>query len=123
MKRKTVIHETNQKNVIIKVHENSHISLRQLARETSVRKATVSSVFRMLHIEKFHPFYLSVHQALDATDFENRLNFCQWGICQYENDEIFFTEILFTDEAFLTNHGQLRKSKKFIIGRLRIRDG
>ena len=72
MKRKIIIHETNQRR---KRHRQSpHISLRQFTREASI---SVSSVFRMVHVEKFHPFHLSVHQALDGRDFGNRLNFYQ----------------------------------------------
>ena len=74
MKHEIVTHETNQGNVIAKVHENPHIRLRQLAHQTS---DSVSSVIWMLYVKKCHSFHLSVHQVLDGGDFENCLNFYQ----------------------------------------------
>ena len=56
-KRKIVTHETNERNIIVKLHENPYTSLRQLGYKNNI---STSNVFRTLHAEKFHPFRLSV---------------------------------------------------------------
>jgi len=61
-----------------------------------------NSVFCILHHYKFHPYHVSLHQALDGMnfvnrDFVNRLN---------ETMTHFFDIVLFIDEAFI-NHGNV----------------
>ncbi|CAK9801642.1 hypothetical protein ANTPLA_LOCUS2883 [Anthophora plagiata] len=99
-----VTNQLNTRFIMEKVAENPHVSTRQLERVTNISK---TSIIRILHEQKFHPYHVSLHQDLHGRDFENRLNLCQWGLQQYENDELFFERMLFTDEASFTNHGQL----------------
>ncbi|EFN66312.1 hypothetical protein EAG_00126, partial [Camponotus floridanus] len=65
------------------------------------------SVLRILRRHKFHPYHLSLHQELHGMDFVNRVRFCQWAQQQIRNNESFFDNVLFTDEAAFTNHGNV----------------
>ena len=61
----------------------------------------------MLHINEFHPFHISLHQELHGNDFQNRVQFCEWALQKLQEDDMFVTKILFTDEATFTNNGQV----------------
>ncbi|EZA49294.1 hypothetical protein X777_12319 [Ooceraea biroi] len=58
-------------------------------------------------INKFHPYHLSLHQALHGMDFVNRVEFCQWAQQQIRINDSSFDTVLFTDEATFTNHGNV----------------
>ncbi|KAK2578394.1 hypothetical protein KPH14_012645 [Odynerus spinipes] len=103
-KVKSVTNETTKINVLAAVNENPNTSTRQIARGSGISQ---SSVVRKLQAEKFHPFHLSLHQELHGTDFENRVNFCQWGLRQLTDNSAFFNKVLFTDEASFTNQGRI----------------
>jgi len=53
-------------------------------------------IWRILKENKFHPYIISVHQALNYNDFQQRLVFCNW-IRQQPPD--FHLKILFYDEC------------------------
>ena len=102
--KKKVTHEGNEVGVLAMVARNPHVSSRQIERESGVSKR---SVLRILHRHKFHPYHLSLHQELHGTDFVNRVRFCEWAQQQIRNNESFVDNILFTDEANFTNHGNV----------------
>ncbi|KOC61336.1 hypothetical protein WH47_07003, partial [Habropoda laboriosa] len=52
------------------------------------RESDISKVIIMRILHKLH-----------RRELENRVHFCQWGLQRYENDELFFKKVLFTDEA------------------------
>ncbi|KZC13177.1 hypothetical protein WN55_05909 [Dufourea novaeangliae] len=73
------------------------------------RRSKAASILRILHLNKFHAFHVSLHQALHGNDFQNRVNFCEWGLQKFQSDEMFLTKVLFTDEATFTNCGQVNR--------------
>ncbi|KYN38494.1 hypothetical protein ALC56_07140, partial [Trachymyrmex septentrionalis] len=46
------------------------------------------------------------HQELHGNDFQNRVQFCEWALQRLQEDNMFVTKILFTDEATFTNNRQ-----------------
>ncbi|KZC06173.1 hypothetical protein WN55_07346 [Dufourea novaeangliae] len=67
------------------VTQNPHASTRQLARESGISQR---SVLRILHLNKFHAFHVSLHQELHGNDFQNRVNFYEWGLQKLQSDYI-----------------------------------
>ncbi|KZC13210.1 hypothetical protein WN55_05887 [Dufourea novaeangliae] len=88
------------------IHLNPNANTRQLTRENGISQR---SVLRILHLNKFHAFHVSLHQELHGNDFQNRVNFCAWDLQKLQSDELFLTKVLFTDEAIFTNCGQVNR--------------
>ncbi|KOC60702.1 hypothetical protein WH47_07445, partial [Habropoda laboriosa] len=82
------------------VIENPNISPRQIAHQCNISK---SSVLRILHYNKFHPYHLNIHQQISNTDFANRTEFCRWAQRKIQNNNSFLNLVLFSDEATFTN--------------------
>lgn len=61
------------KRVVKRVAKDTHVSLCQISHETG---ATRASAWRLLHAKKFHPYHISLHQALLPSDFSKRADFC-----------------------------------------------
>ncbi|KZC06747.1 hypothetical protein WN55_07298 [Dufourea novaeangliae] len=93
-------------NILTAVTQNPHASTMQLARESGISQR---NVLRILHLNKFHAFHVSLHQELHGNDFQSRVNFCEWGLQKLQSDELFLTTVLFTDEATYTNYGQVNR--------------
>ncbi|EFN69005.1 hypothetical protein EAG_00414, partial [Camponotus floridanus] len=93
--------EAGEIAVLTSVAVNPHISSRNISRITGISQ---SSVLRVLHRHKFHPYHVSLHQELHGEDFRNRMEFCEWALQQ---NNYFWENYLFTDEATFTNHGQV----------------
>ena len=87
--------------VLAAVAINPHASSRKMEREIGI---SLTSVLHILHWHQFHPFHISLHQALDDNDFQIRLEYSQWVLHQGHD---FMSGILFTDEATFTNHGNI----------------
>lgn len=104
LRAKKVTDENNATNILAAVINNPHTSTRELERQSGISRR---SILRILHTHKFHPYHMSLHQELSENDFQNRLEFCQWGLRQLQIDNTFLNKILFTDEATFTNHGQV----------------
>ncbi|EZA54505.1 hypothetical protein X777_05484, partial [Ooceraea biroi] len=77
----------------------------QIERESGINQR---SVLRILHRHKFHPYHLSLHQALHGMDFVNRIAFCKWAQQQIRiNDSFFDNKIIgphFIDEHLIGNN-------------------
>ncbi|KYM99634.1 hypothetical protein ALC62_09637, partial [Cyphomyrmex costatus] len=89
--------DVNLTNILAAVALNPHISTRQLERESGTKVDDEVS-------NKFHPFHISLHQELHGNDFQNRVQFCEWALQRLQEDDMFATKILFTDEATFTNN-------------------
>ncbi|KMQ84515.1 hypothetical protein RF55_17618 [Lasius niger] len=76
------------------VEQNPHISTRMIQNEHGITQSTVS---RILRLEKFHPYHITLTQQLQAGDYNRRLQFCNWARNQYRTNQSFFTHVLFTD--------------------------
>ena len=100
IRNKTVTNEAAEVAVLAAVAINPHASSREMEREIVISR---TSVLRILYRHQFHPFHISLHQAVD-NDFEIRLEYNQWVLHQGHD---FMSRILFTDEATFTNHGNV----------------
>jgi hypothetical protein len=86
------------------VANNPHLGIRQIESFSGIPK---TSVHRILKRHKIHLYHVSLHQELHGNGFQNRVQFCQWAQQQLQADQNFFQNVLFTDEATFTNHGQV----------------
>ena len=98
--------ENNEIAVLAAVAHDPHISTRQISRESGISQTTVCKI---LHRNKYHPFHVSLHQELAGDDFQKRVTFCQWARQQIERDPNFFAKVLFSDESTFTNHGTVNR--------------
>ena len=103
-RRRTATGENSEVAVLAAVAANPHVSSRQLERDSGISQR---SVLRLLKRHKFHPYHISLHQALHGDDFQKRIEFCQWALVQIENGT--FSNILFSDEATFTNHADVNR--------------
>lgn len=94
----------NEIAVLAAVAHNPQVGVRQIARDVGISR---SSVCRILHRHRFHPFHISLHQELYGNDFQSRIAFCQFALQQLQGNPVFLSNILFTDEASFTNHGNV----------------
>ncbi|XP_025155096.1 uncharacterized protein LOC112588653 isoform X1 [Harpegnathos saltator] len=92
------------------VEQNPHISTRMIQNEHGLPQSTVSQI---LKFEKFHPYYITLTQQLQAGDFNHRLQFCNWARNQYRTSLSFFTHILLIDEAIFNNRGLNRHNHHY----------
>ncbi|EFN80935.1 hypothetical protein EAI_00050, partial [Harpegnathos saltator] len=74
-RQSTIVNEENAADVIAYVSLNPHSSSRQISTESRISQ---TSVMRILHKYKFHPYHMSLYQNLYGNDFANRVNFCNW---------------------------------------------
>lgn len=92
-------------DVLAAIEMNPHMSCRQLARERGI---SASSVVRILHLYKLHPYHISLHQELTADDHHRRLEYCHWAQTKLQATPDFFSSyVLWTDEARFTSDGQV----------------
>ena len=77
-------------------------SIRQLAQELHVSK---NSEWKILKEHLLHPYNRLRVQAMGLTDYELRVQFCQWMIQRRYTVPHFEQFALFTDEACLTGDG------------------
>lgn len=101
---KPASNEMTEIGVLAMIAHNPHVASRQIERASGISQR---SVLRILHRHKFHPYHVSLHQGLHGMDFINRVHFCEWVVRQIENDGLFLDNVLFTDEATFTNHGNV----------------
>lgn len=70
-------------------------SLREIATETG---ASITSVWRILHRHKFHPYGVKLTQELLEADFGKRLDFCE-SMVRIVRDPNFLKNVCFSDES------------------------
>ena len=90
--------------VLAAVHLNPNKSTRQI--QIGIPRETAR---RYLKVVKYHPYHLSLNQALNEQDHGERLLFCQWAVQQIQNDENFFKFVMFSDEATFHSDGSLNR--------------
>jgi hypothetical protein len=103
-RRKTHTDKVAEVAVLGAVANSPHLSSRQIESYSGISK---TSVHRILNHHKFHPYHVSLHQELHGNDFQNHVQFCQWAQQQLQTDQTFSQNVLCTDEATFTNHGQV----------------
>lgn len=101
-REKSALNQTNEGNVLLKVAEDPHISVRQMAMEFDISK---SSVHRILKRHNMHPYHIQLHQELRDEDYQRRINFCEWAQDKIHRQIDFFDFVLFGDEATFHRNG------------------
>uniref|UniRef100_A0A8D8XFP3 Transposase n=1 Tax=Cacopsylla melanoneura TaxID=428564 RepID=A0A8D8XFP3_9HEMI len=102
----TITTDNNRINILAQVAFDPYLSTRQMARESGLSR---SSIMKMLHQDKFHPYHVSLHQELHGDDFRNRIDFCQRMLQHIQRDPLFTKKVLFSDEATFKNTGNVNK--------------
>lgn len=94
---------TNRVEAILEAVDNQpERSTRTIAREQGCHHTTV---WRVLREERLHPYHLQPVQALNTTDFPQRVTFARWFLQQSILQPQFAVSVLFTDEATFTCDG------------------
>jgi hypothetical protein len=62
-------------------------------------------VLEVLYDDQLHPYHYSRSAHLSPDDRPLRMQFCEWLRHQHTADELFFHNILWTDEACFTREG------------------
>ncbi|XP_066257045.1 uncharacterized protein [Euwallacea similis] len=91
-----------EEEVLVRIAENKTLSTRRLSATMGMSQ---SSVWRILHKEKFHPYHLTPVQNLLVEDRSVRLRFAQFLQEEQNEDPNFLNKILFTDEATFARRG------------------
>jgi len=109
-----VFSTTNDKNApaveefedaVLNAVEESPTSTRAMAKDLNTSHSTV---WRILKKFGSRPFKISFHHGLLNTDYERRLNFCNWILAQ-PDVEVFIRHILFSDESTFSSDGSVNR--------------
>lgn len=88
-------------DVIASAFVTPNDSLKRRARDSGISRSTISRIFRE---NSFHPYRMSLHQAMTLNDHRQRLIFCNWITQQLPN---FHRSILFSDECTFKSDGEI----------------
>lgn len=99
---KVIINEVTEIMVLASVHENPHVSTRNLSNLIDISQSSAS---RILRKNKFHPYHINLTQELHGEDFNNRVRFCNWAMENIRRNPQLLSFILFTDEATFKSNG------------------
>jgi transposase len=86
--------------------QNPHLSLRKAATQVDV---CFKSIDNILKTSNFHPYKITLVQELSEDDFDRRLEFCEVMMQKHEENNKFFNQIVFTDEATFMLNGSLNR--------------
>lgn len=92
--------------VLAMVAIDPHISTREIQRRLGIPRSTASRILRNYH---FHPYHITLTQALTDDDTHLRVAFCLWAQRKIRISPDFFLYVLFSDEATFHNTGQLNR--------------
>lgn len=98
--------EENAFSILLSVVQNPHASTRTISNELDISQTSVS---RTLRKHKFHPFHVQLVQELDAGDFQKRLEFSEWALNSFRQENTFFNYVLFSDEATFHKTGYVNR--------------
>lgn len=101
-RRKTVLDEEMQINILLSFIEEPNRSTYSVAEELNVSQ---KSVMRTLKINKFKPFHLTPVQELNENDCRQRILFCQQIIERYNENNDLLHNIFWTDESSFSTAG------------------
>lgn len=87
--------EEHEVMVLGSVYNKSQQSIQEVAMETGMSQ---TSVWRILHRHKFHPYGIHLTRALSESDFAKRADFCV-EIERRMRDANFLNHICFSDES------------------------
>lgn len=98
--------ENNAAIVLGHVIINPHDSTRSIAEQCGISK---TSVRRILKKENYHPYKISLNQALNPADFERRLEFIADINVRKQDDNDVLSKILWSDESHFYNNGTVNR--------------
>ena len=101
---KTATDDNIAVGVIANVLVDPHTTTRQIAADHGISQ---TSVIKILHAYKFHPYKMQLRHALNDNDPPQRLEFCTWAMEMIENDPTWSSNILFSDEALFYLNGKV----------------
>ena len=84
------------------LHASPRKSLRCLAQQTGVCKASAGVATKLLKLKSYR--IPSFHE-LQSPDYNRRLPFCNWMLEKVNNEEIDHKSIFFSDETWFHLHG------------------
>lgn len=108
-RQKVITVERNDPRILVVLamtNINPQISLRQIEAQTGIPRETAR---RFLQVHRFHPYHVTLTQELLVPDFQRRLQFCLWARERLDNNQNFFRNVLFSDEATFHNTGELNR--------------
>nr|CAH7738511.1 unnamed protein product [Callosobruchus chinensis] len=82
-RRKRAVNEDNEFHVLVTVVEDPHSSTAEISHDLGIGE---TSVKRILTKNKYHPYHVQLNQSLERQDFENRMDFCNWGRARIQED-------------------------------------
>lgn len=91
-----------EEEIIEELAANPAGSVRYVANRVGASRSTVQ---RVLADDGQHAYHLQRVQAIQPTDYEQRVDFCRWFLRQTENQPEFPGLVLFTDEATFSQEG------------------
>lgn len=103
-RNRRVRREDNIINVLAYIHADPHLSIREISRDLGI---SYGSVQKILMDFKMHPYHIVIHQALNDTDFERRLDYCYWLRDFIRENHHILSQILWTDEASFCSNGRV----------------
>jgi len=98
--------EDTELQVMAYIRAYPRSSIRHVSREIGV---SVGAVHKILKKNKMHAYKPEFVQHLRIGDSERRLQFLSWFSVQFEIDNLFYKNILWTDESKFTNNGVMNK--------------
>lgn len=90
----------------INIHENPHITTRELSRDLDLSRTTVMKILKK---NSFHPYKAQFHHTLHANDHIARLNYCNEMIDWINEDPTVPSRIMWTDESYFTLRGRFNR--------------
>lgn len=91
-----------QRQILRTFNENNTLSIRRAARQTNIPRNTI---FRTLKNNHYRAYHLNPVQALHPGDEDRRLEFCRFLNQNLNQDNDFFSKILWSDESCFTRRG------------------
>lgn len=103
-RRRPARSEETEVFVLAALHHDPHVSLRAVA---AVAGVSLTSVWRIVHGHRFHPYRLSLTQELHGNDFRARVTFCEWAMRNFTLESL--QSVMFSDESTFTNYGAVNR--------------
>lgn len=104
-----IINEEKEIDVLAYVEVNMNASVREIALECQISK---NSVWRILIKHKYRSYKYQLHQHLYQDDPVRRLEYCNWYLEKYFEDNTFPFKIVYSDESRFTNLGVFNRNNK-----------
>lgn len=102
-----VVDQDTEINVLAILQFDHTMSIRETAQECDISRSTVH---RILRKHKYKLFKYQLYPHLYPTDFERRLEYCNWFIEELALNADFPSLILYSDESRFSNLGMFNKN-------------